>query len=110
MKYLKDPNNIIAEFPKYLLTNEDPYTAIAYLIRDILNELSIKIKSNNSAIVVGLIQDTFDTLNPYINNIFSSFDLDYNTSGFTIVFAADWYSLIEKINYIEKTVSVKYKE
>jgi len=110
MKYLKDPNNIIAILPKYLLTYSNPYSSIAYLLRDILNELSIKINCNNKLIVASLFQDIFDIINPYVDNIYSSFHLDEEYDGFTIIFFNDTDELDRLGILIKETIIVKYKE
>jgi len=110
VKYLKDPNSIIAIFPKYLLTYPNIYESIAYLLRDILYELSIKINRNNRLTVVGLFQDIFDIINPHVDNIFSGFDLDEEYNGFTITFLNDDDEFDKIGKFVKEIIRVEYKE
>lgn len=110
MKCLKDQNNVIATFPKYVLIYSNFYEAIAYLLRDILYELSIKINKTNRLIVAGLFQDVFDTINPSVDNIFSSFDINEEYQGFTILFFYE-KDVFEKTGLlIKEAIRVDYKE
>lgn len=110
MKCLKDPNNVILTFPKYVLTYSNFYEAIAYLLRDILHELSIKINSGNKLVVAGLFQDVFDTINPNVGNIFSSFEIDEEYQGFTIIFFNNNDVFDKTGNLVEEMIRVSYKE
>ena len=90
MKYSVDQSDILEKFPKYLLVYENNYDAIAYLLRDVLFDLGIRIDGRNRLQVVGLFQDVFDILNPYIGNIYSGFDLLYESGdNFGITFLKD---------------------
>jgi len=90
VKYSVDQNDILDKFPKYLLIHDNNYDAIAYLLRDVLFDLGIKIDSRNRLQAVGLFQDVFDVLNPYIGNIYSGFDLLYEGGdNFGITFLKD---------------------
>ncbi len=109
MKYLKDPNDIIARFPKYLLIHQNNYDAIAYLLRDILCELSIKITPANKYVIIGLFQDVFDVVNPYIGNIFSGFDLElFSSSQFTLSFLNEYEEFANTGKEVREVVTVDY--
>ena len=80
MKYLVDPNKIIADFSKSLLIQDNNMdTAMAYLLRDIMYELEIKrVDRTNRLKLVSLFQDIMDVINPTVGNIFSAFDMDFH--------------------------------
>ena len=110
MKYLKDPNNIVSRFSKYVLLDKNYDEVIAYLLSDILQELSLKFDNKNRLVVVGLFQDIFDILNPYTENIFSAFDVDEKTDGVSIIFFNENQIFERTGELIRKRINVLYKE
>lgn len=110
MKYLKDPSDVILTFPKYVLVYDNFYEAIAYLLRDILYEVSIKINKRNRLVVVGLFQDVFDAINPSVDNIFSSFDINEEYQGFTITFLNDDDVFDKTGLLVKEEIRINYRE
>ena len=77
MKYSTD--NVVEEFTKYLLIHSDPDETIAYLIMYLINEkYPDGVQTSKRLEVISWIQQLFDTLNPYADDIFSSFDIEFD--------------------------------
>ncbi len=102
MKYSVDDKKVISEYSKYLLIYKDPDKAIAYLLRDLMIDLKItNVDRTNRLVLSAFFQDVFEVINPYVGNIFSSFDVDFYKEGFMLRLMND-YDKIENEVYREE--------
>lgn len=110
MEYSIDRDEILSEFPKYLLYYKTKDEAIAYLLRDQLRKKGVEsINYTNRLLMTSYFQDMMDVVNPYIGNIYSAFDMDAVGKEITIQFyadspektRADFETLQEYATYIE---------
>lgn len=113
MKYSIDPGEIISEFSKRVLTHKTNDEAIAYLLRDLMEEKEIyHVSASNRLLLISFFQDVFDVINPYIGNIFSAFDVDFFDDGFEIQFMVDFFDIIkqtgEEQQIYRDTIKVEY--
>lgn len=71
---------------------------MAFVLRDALYYMEIThVGMTNRLHIVAMFQEIFDVINPYYNNIFSSFDVDFNNEDFMIRFMNDYFEIQDDV-------------